>query len=105
MAPGGALPDSAAFEPLVGDTFDLMAADERASARLDSCTVHQHSASAESFTLVFTAPLAERPQQAIYGLEHPTLGALELFLVPVGVSDDGYQLEAVCNLVPTAQEA
>jgi hypothetical protein len=36
------------------------------------------------FSLIFTGPKELPLQQRIYELEHPSLGALEIFLVPIG---------------------
>ena len=36
-------------------------------------------------------------RQGIYPLEHVAMGAFELFLVPVGKTEGGYQYEAVFN--------
>jgi hypothetical protein len=47
------------------------------------------------FSLVFRGPQAPPLAQAIYPLEHPVLGRLEIFLVPVGPEGDGMGYEAV----------
>jgi hypothetical protein len=49
------------------------------------------------FSLLFKLPAAEPPAQGLYPLEHKTLGKLEIFLVPVGQVDGGFQMEAVFN--------
>ena len=51
----------------------------------------------EQFALLFRGPLETFLQQAIYQLEHETLGELEMFLVPVGRGQNGFQYEAVFN--------
>ena len=51
----------------------------------------------ESFTLLFHAPKNWRLPQRIYQLSHPKLGALEMFLVPIGPDQKGMRLEAVFN--------
>jgi hypothetical protein len=51
----------------------------------------------EPFSLLFRGPRDFYLPQRIYQLEHPTLGALEIFLVPVGPDDAGMRFEAVFN--------
>ena len=48
-----------------------------------------------SFALVFRGPLEPVLSQRIYRLESESLGALELFLVPIGPAGDSMQYEAV----------
>ena len=50
----------------------------------------------ERFSLFFYGP-GNRLPQGIYPVEHEAMGAFELFLVPVGQSEGGYQYEAVFN--------
>lgn len=47
------------------------------------------------FTLTFVGPMQPVLPQRIYRLEHPDIGAFELFLVPVGPGAQGMQYEAV----------
>jgi hypothetical protein len=52
----------------------------------------------ESFSLLFTSGERGNAPQAIYALEHPELGAIEVFLVPVGPAPSGgMQYEAIFN--------
>jgi len=53
----------------------------------------------ESFTLMFHAPKQSRLPQRTYRLSHPRLGALEMFLVPIGPDQKGMRLEAVFNFI------
>ena len=41
------------------------------------------------FSAIFRGPAEPLLQQAIYGLDHEALGPLDLFLVPVGSTEDG----------------
>ena len=50
----------------------------------------------ERFSLFFTGPDRYLPQH-VYQIEHEQMGALELFLVPVGKLDNGFRYEAVFN--------
>jgi hypothetical protein len=49
------------------------------------------------FSLVFSAPPSPALRQGIHRLEHPDLGILEVFLVPIGPGRDGLRYEAVFN--------
>lgn len=52
----------------------------------------------ECFSLLFRTPENVHLQQGTYPLEHPTLGRLDLFLVPLARG----LCEAVFNILPTA---
>ena len=47
------------------------------------------------FSVVFRGPGEPLLSQRIYRIEHPALGPLDLFLVPVGREPDGLRYEAV----------
>lgn len=49
------------------------------------------------FALTFRAPTRSAAPQAIYNVEHDTLGALEIFLVPIGPDALGMRYEAIFN--------
>ena len=49
----------------------------------------------QPFAVVFRGPRQPALPQRIYRLEHPEVGAHELFLVPVAESDAGREYEAV----------
>jgi hypothetical protein len=51
----------------------------------------------EPFSLAFLGPLAPVLPQRTWTLEHATLGALEIFLVPLGPRDGRMRYEAVFN--------
>jgi hypothetical protein len=51
----------------------------------------------ERFSIVFRGPRDKLLQQGIYQMQHNQLGALELFLVPVGQDREGLYYEAVFN--------
>jgi hypothetical protein len=48
-----------------------------------------------SFTLLFHGPSEPPLPQRIYPFEHPTLGAFEIFIVPLGPLEGRMQYEAV----------
>jgi len=51
------------------------------------------------FSLIFRGPRDQPLQQRIYELEHPSLGALQVFLVPIGPGPgtNGLRYEALFN--------
>jgi hypothetical protein len=50
----------------------------------------------EPFSLIFRGPLEQPLAQQMYRVEHATIGVIEgLFLVPVGINQDGRFYEAV----------
>jgi Domain of unknown function (DUF6916) len=48
-----------------------------------------------AFSLIFIAPKGPWLPQAIYPVTHPALGAMEIFLVPVGPMQDGNGYQSV----------
>ncbi len=54
----------------------------------------------ESFSLFFHGPSDRFVPQGIYNLKHAQLGELSIFLVPVAQDKNGFQYEAVFNLLP-----
>jgi len=47
------------------------------------------------FSIVFRGPEDMYLPQAIYPLEHPQMGRLDIFLVPIGLDKKGMKFEAV----------
>ena len=106
MSGSGAL-NAVTFEPHTGSEFRVARPDvvhlpeqDVASIRLVEVLRHPAQAGApraDPFTLEFTGP-PPALEQRIQALDHPILGALELFLVPIGLDPDGrVRYEAVFN--------
>ncbi len=51
----------------------------------------------QGFSLVFRGPKDAALDQSIYPLEHPEMGSLELFLVPIGPDVHGLCYEAIIS--------
>jgi hypothetical protein len=83
---------AADFSPHLRERFVLSASDD---AALDVELVEVSGAGARPFSLVFRGPGEPVLPQRIYRLEHPALGTLDLFLVPIGRQPDGVRYEAV----------
>jgi hypothetical protein len=82
------------FEPRRGELFRLQASTGEilmtlAEVRPLGSALRQGGA----FALIFVTPGAPRRPQAIYPVNHPELGTLEMFLVPIGpfAGGDGYE--------------
>ena len=48
-----------------------------------------------AFSLIFLGPIEPILPQRIYALEHETMGRLEIFIVPIGVTQSNCRYEAV----------
>lgn len=94
--------DSSTFTPQLGTTF-MVCADGYEPIPLTLAAVEKADADPDGprsnpFTLEFTGPAGYAFVQQIYPLEHPVLGRLDIFLVPIQPADDGLpRLEAVFN--------
>jgi len=49
----------------------------------------------DPFALVFRGPLDPQLEQRTYGIEHPRLGRLLFFIVPIAREADGMRYEAI----------
>jgi hypothetical protein len=47
------------------------------------------------FSIIFRGPTDRYLPQSIYPLEHPHMGTLDIFLVPIGPDNKGMRFEAV----------
>jgi uncharacterized protein DUF6916 len=55
----------------------------------------------EQFSLIFRGPVDGPLYQYIFRVEHDKIGALDLFLVPIGRDQNGMRYEAVVNRLKT----
>jgi hypothetical protein len=86
------------FSARVGDVFMVKAADLSLELTLDAADVRAAPADSEArtpFSLVFTAPADPLLGQGMYAIDHPQLGVLEIFIVPIGRDEGGTRYEAV----------
>lgn len=91
------------FEPLVGDSFRLAA--DVATTSFDVVLVGAEKLAsrpepdvpAVSFSLLFRGPPEPKLPQMIRHLEHPDLGVVDIFLVPVHEDERGRSYEAIFN--------
>ncbi|HEV7678738.1 MAG TPA: hypothetical protein VGQ42_09245 [Candidatus Dormibacteraeota bacterium] len=92
------LPSRQELAEQLHSSFDVELGDgSRVSLRLVELEDRRSTAEQEQFALVFGAPASMPPQQGVYRLEHQVLGAIDIFLVPIGRDGDALLLEAVFN--------
>ena len=88
----------ATYLPLVGDSFEIARADgSRVELRL--IEARALPSRGEAFSLLFQGSDGTVLESAIHRLEHPGLGAVELFLGPVGPTLGRREYEAVVNRI------
>jgi hypothetical protein len=84
------------FEGLIGTELPIVDSDFRFTIKHVE-RLKSPSPRSEPFTLNLTAPVNSRGGQGIYHLQHPQLGVLEIFLVPLAPVDGQPLFEAVFN--------
>ena len=98
------LPDHDAFARHVGEAF-LLRPPEGAPVEIELVEAQTFAARGGDdaslrrtpFSLLFRVTGPSDLTQRIYRVEHDALGALDLFLVPIGSDDVGTRFEAVFN--------
>jgi len=92
------------FTPHAGSTFDLITEDaltvplELSEVKARNQTSGAEDGGRQPFSLLFVAGTdAPILSQRLYRLDHASLGALDLFLVPIGPKNGAMQYEAVFN--------
>jgi hypothetical protein len=92
---------SDSFAPARGDAFQLSPAGGSPGATIELRLVEVLSSgrrghgNREQFAVQFLGPPDPILPQMIYRLEHPAIGILEIFLVPIGRDAAGVTYEAV----------
>ena len=87
------------FEALIGQPVELQAGDIAFPAEVASVRVLNRIPGRErqAFSVEIQSYTAENHGQQIYRLSHAELGALELFMVPIGKGKKGIRYEIVFN--------
>ena len=87
---------AATFEPHVGTTFTIEAAPAGVPLVLESVTtLADRPGGRDPFSLLFRGPAEPLLPQSIQRLEHAELGALEMFIVPLGCDAGQTRYEAI----------
>ncbi len=82
------------FAPHQDTTFELKAANDAVPLKLVKVEhVGESGRAGGAFSLLFAASKGTSLPQAIYPVTHPSLGMMEIFLVPIGplAGGSGYQ--------------
>ena len=90
----------ATFEPHIGSEFSIAGDVDRRVVldRVNRLASRSHGDRTEPFSMVFLGPSGDPLPQATYTVEHPDLGDIAIFLVPIGPDRAGrQQYEAVFN--------
>lgn len=87
------------FSELVSSEFTAHAAQGSVVLRLLEATTLKASGAgrAEPFSLIFVGPRDAQLAQGMYALEHAALPGLEVFIVPVGMTEAGVEYQAIFN--------
>ncbi len=86
----------ATFEPHVGDAFTIAATPAPIELVLESATaVGEWPGGRQPFSLAFRGPREPLLAQGIRRFDHATLGALEIFVVPLGRDSESTSYEAI----------
>jgi hypothetical protein len=84
------------FAPHQDAVFELKAADATAPLKLVKVEkIGDSRRAGGAFSLLFAAPADTRLPQAIYPVTHPSLGVMEIFLVPIGPLSGGTGYQAI----------
>lgn len=91
-------PSKAEFESAVGSEF-LTTFEDGTSAPvlLKKCDTKTDTPLQQCFSLVFVAPTDAPPVQMMRRMQHPVLGEMTIFLVPIKLDPSGLHYEAVFN--------
>jgi hypothetical protein len=85
------------FERLGEAELALAAGEQRLTARIADVRRlgSDDNPDRRAFSVLFRTAESQALEQQIFRVEHPDLGAHDLFLVPLGPSDGGFDYEAV----------
>ncbi len=84
------------FTPHVDVVFDMQTAGGAVPLKLAKVEPAGNSGRAGgAFSLIFVAPKGPWLRQGIYPVQHPVLGTMEIFLVPVGPAFGGNSYQAI----------
>ncbi|MCZ8513239.1 hypothetical protein O9H85_12555 [Paenibacillus filicis] len=89
----------AAFKEAVGTPFKVQAGEREATLQLDEIEERVIRPDFEQFSLLLSGPLGTFLPQQTYRIRNDRLGEMELFMVPVGQTAEGYRYEAAFSLV------
>jgi len=83
------------FRPCLNDTFRLTARGDVLDLVLSEVEDLGDSANRRAFSLMFAGPPQPAKPQGTYRLDHPAIGTLDVFLVPLGPWQGAFRYQAV----------
>jgi hypothetical protein len=83
------------FEPRVGEAFAIAAPAAVELVLASAEALGEWPGGRQPFSLTFRGPREPPLAQAIYALEHPDLGTLEIFIVPMGRDAESTSYQAI----------
>jgi hypothetical protein len=83
------------FTPLVNSAFRVGGESPTELLLVAATALGGHGVNRAPFSLLFRGPRTPLLPQQIHPLEHDTLGAFDLFLVPLGPDAEGMRYEAI----------
>jgi hypothetical protein len=90
-----------AFEPFLNRPFQMLSDSAQIELQLIRVSQSKHGGAQEGGRIPFSIEFKSGPgqpwPQGIYRLANETLGAMELFVVPLGTDANGCYYEAVFN--------
>ncbi|GEP42657.1 DUF6916 family protein [Brevifollis gellanilyticus] len=90
--------ESSVFTPLVGQSMIIRSGDKSATLEVVDVSIHHHKfpgSTREGFTISFRGQQGLRIPQAIYSLEHPGVGVMDVFITQTGDGPKGSEFESV----------
>lgn len=75
--------------------------DKTIELELTQITESNSAPNIEQYSLVFRGPLDGFLSQQTHSLEHQRMGTMEVFLVPIGRDEQGFQYEAIFSRIIT----
>ncbi|HAV35428.1 MAG TPA: hypothetical protein DCX52_03555 [Massilia sp.] len=97
MSTTPSLPALADFSVQCGTAFAIAGLNGVALDLFEALPLDSRAPDERRFSLMFQGPAQPALEQAIHTLEHPVLGTLAIFLVPVGRDARGMQYQAIFN--------
>jgi hypothetical protein len=76
-------PDPTMYRPHIGTDFTIDAGDWRIALRLASVVDDGNANGMRQFSLLFHGPGDRVLSDGIYPMQHPALGSLDIFIVPI----------------------
>jgi hypothetical protein len=99
------LPTRDSFAPLLNSQFQLERSSDLIDMELTEVSELRVSRGHEAFSLVFRGPRDMFLPQATYRFNHSALGAIDLFIVPIGQDEHGLYYEAIFNRLRDREQA